>query len=34
MAILVREVEAIDREWLDEQKQMYEYLRERHEERL
>lgn len=26
-AILVREVDAIDRGWLDEQKQMYEYLR-------
>lgn len=28
-AILVREVDAIDRGWLDEQKQWYEYLRER-----
>src|SRR5437660_3816132 len=34
MAILVREVDAIDRGGLDEQKQWYEHLRHRHEERL
>ncbi len=32
-AILVREVDAIDRGWLDEQRHMYEDLRKRHEER-
>ncbi|HLG60533.1 MAG TPA: hypothetical protein VKY19_01280 [Ktedonosporobacter sp.] len=32
-AILAREVEAIDRGWLEEQKQWYEYLRKRHEEK-
>jgi hypothetical protein len=32
-AILAREVDAIDRGWLDEQRQWYEDLRERHEEK-